>query len=64
MKRADAQKAIDEAFAEGIKRLFDFLVENLEVETPEALKRFTNGIAKHDEAHTKASAAIDKIFPE
>ena len=63
MKRTDAQKAIDEAFADGLKHLFGVLVQGLqEAETREgpAESRFIAGLA----AHAKASAAIDKIFPE
>lgn len=65
MTRAEAQKAIDEAFADGLKRMFAVLVNGLEEGEPtRAMKNFTNGLAIHDDAHSKASAAIDKIFPE
>jgi hypothetical protein len=65
MKRADAQKAIDEAFAEGLKHLFVVLVQNLQGEARrDAENHFMAGIAFHDEAHAKASTAIDRIFPE
>jgi hypothetical protein len=63
MKRADAQAAIDEAFSEGLKRLFVIFVDNLEnAAAGVGLRAFTAGIAVHDEAHTQASAAIERIF--
>jgi hypothetical protein len=65
MKRSDAQKAIDEAFADGLKHLFSVLVQNLESDArKDAVSMFLKGMSFHDEAHAKASAAIDKIFPE
>jgi hypothetical protein len=65
MKRADAQKAIDEAFADGLKNLFDVLQRNMLAEDHGvALKQFRAGIARHDEAHSAATAEIEKIFGE
>lgn len=65
MKRADAQQAIDEAFADGLKRMFGVLVDDLISQKQEdAVKEFTRGVSFHDEAHAKASAVIEQIFPE
>jgi len=65
MKRAEAQQAIDEAFADGLKNLFLRLVMNLREQPPEnAVKEFTTGIGFHDDAHTKASAVVEQIFAE
>jgi hypothetical protein len=64
MKRADAQKAIDDAFADGLKLLYERLVSNIEEQPPtEAVKEFMAGLSKRDEAHSLASAAVEKIFP-
>lgn len=66
MKRADAQKSIDEAFADGLKNLFMVLQRNLvtgqTVET--SAKEFAAGIAKYDQAHSTASAVIENIFKD
>lgn len=65
MNRADAMRAIDDAFADGLKKMFAVLVDGLiEGETSKAIKAFTGGLSFHDEAHAKASAAIEQIFPE
>lgn len=65
MKRADAQRAIDDAFADGLKKLFAVMVDNLEAGEPtKGIKEFTAGLGFHDEAHANASAVIEKIFPE
>lgn len=67
MTRAKALEAVDEAFADGIKRLFAMLVTSLttdEHHPDEALNRFTHGVAAHDDAHSRASSAVEKIFPE
>jgi hypothetical protein len=65
MKRADAQKAIDEAFAAGLKMLYERLVSNIGEQTPEiAVREFTEGLSRRDEAHSLAMGVVDKIFPE
>jgi len=65
LTREAAQKAIDEAFAEGLKNLFIVLERNIigqSIET--ATREFEAGVAKFDQAHTTATAIIDKIFKE
>lgn len=66
MNRSAAQQAIDAAFADGIRKLFTVLVTGLEgKDRPEDIVgRFERGIHVHDEAHARATSAIDKIFPE
>lgn len=65
MKRAQAQAAIDEAFADGLKNLFSMLERNsLSQGNATAAKEFTAGVAKFDQAHSTASAIIEKIFTE
>lgn len=65
MKRADAQKAIDEAFADGLKDLYTMLAKNeLSEKAEDAVAQFERGVADFADAHTRASAVIDKIFPE
>jgi hypothetical protein len=66
MKRADAQRAIDEAFADGLKNLFVVLERNLTQRQAEkdAVAEFTAGVGKYDAAHSAATAAIEQIFEE
>lgn len=66
MTKAKAQSAIDEAFTDGLKMLFGVMVSNLGLAQTrdDALIRFERGVSIHDDAHSKASVAIDRIFPE
>lgn len=66
MKRADAQRAIDEGFFEGLKDLYVILERNLTQHQTEqdATAEFTRGVARHDAAHSAATAAIEQIFAE
>ncbi len=65
MKRTAAQAAIDEAFADGLKHLFEMLERNMIGEDKAlALKQFREGIARHNETHAAASVEIGKIFSE
>jgi hypothetical protein len=66
MTRQRAEDAIDAAFDDGIKRLFGVLVLNLTADAghEEAVKRFASGVGILDEAHAKASEAVERIFPE
>lgn len=62
MTRESAQRAIDDGFADGLKRLFSVLVSNLGAGEKDALAKFQRGLANHDEAHSAASGIIEKIF--
>lgn len=66
MTRAEAQRAVDDAMADGIKKSFGILALAFMADTghDEALKRFEKGLAIHDEAHSRATAAVERIFPE
>lgn len=69
MNRGEAQRAIDEAFADGLKKLYGVLVQGLTsdagtINHSEAVKRFAAGVAVNDEAHARASETVEKIFPE
>jgi hypothetical protein len=67
MKRAQAQAALDAAFADGMSRLFGVLVTNFIPggDGPEeGIKRFGIGLDAHRDAHASASAVIDSIFSE
>jgi hypothetical protein len=65
MKRSQAQAAIDDAFAEGLKHLFEMLERNMIGEDKAlATKQFREGIHRHGEAHSAASVEIEKIFLE
>ncbi len=63
MKRAQAQAAIDEAFADGLKNLFSVLVR-ADSSDADAIGRFENGVAEHRNAHAVASAVVVRNFPE
>lgn len=65
MKRQQVHDALDAAFADGVKLLFGVLVQGvISGDTEGAQGRFEKGISFHDDAYARASAAIDKIFPE
>lgn len=67
MTRQQAQQAVDDAMADGVKKAFGVLVLAFigsDIGHEEALKRFETGLAIHDEAHSKATAAVERIFPE
>jgi hypothetical protein len=49
--------AIAQAFAAEIGKLFGMLVENLEMNDPQALDHFTNGMT----AHQAAAGVADKL---
>lgn len=60
-----AQRAIDDAFADGVKRLYAVLVEGLIDPQPamgEIAGRFKRGLANHAEAHARASAIIETFY--
>lgn len=62
--RADALKAVDEAFTEGVKHLYAVFVQGLIGGEPsDGLKRhFTNGLAHHCDTHGKTTAAVIDYF--
>lgn len=63
--RADALKAVDEAFSEGVKHLYTVLVQGIADDKPrESVLRFKNGLDLHCDAHRKAMAAIGIYFEE
>jgi hypothetical protein len=63
--RADAIKAIDDAFNEGVKHLYAVFVQGLVAGTPapaELAQHFTNGLAFQCDAHGKSTAAVIDYF--
>lgn len=64
MTRADALKALDDAFADGVKQLYSVLRANVISGTPDSAGKFEKGIASHIETHVIASASVTKIFEE
>lgn len=66
MDRKQAQQAVDDAMADSFKTLFGVLVQAFQSDTghDEALSRFEKGLAVRDEAHSKATSAVERIFPE
>lgn len=66
MNLRQAQQAIDDAMADSFKVLFGTLVTALTSDAghDEALRRFEAGLHIRDEAHARATAAVERIFPE
>lgn len=64
MTREKALAAVDDAFADGVRRLFGVLLSNLAAGTPDAAALFHAGVARHDEAHSLAMKEVEAIFPE
>lgn len=66
MTRQQAQQAVDDAMVDGVKRLFGILALAFMSDNGhgEAIERFEKGLNVHDEAHAKASSAVERIFPE
>lgn len=64
MTKAKVIEAIDDAFADGLKNLFAKLVSGLETEDDPipSVERFKKGVAFHDDAHSRALAAVETIF--
>jgi hypothetical protein len=66
MNRDGALAAVDAAFADGIKHLYDVFVEGLEIGTPAntLALRFRKGLAFHLEAQAKTRDAVIEYFAE
>jgi hypothetical protein len=64
MSRDDAIKAVDDAFAESVKHLYDLLAQGLISGEPEdkLADRFRKGLAFHGDARVKATAIIEEYF--
>jgi hypothetical protein len=65
MMKSDVTKAIDDATAEGIKRLFGILALAIETGEPNlktASERFQKGLADHITANAAASDVIITIM--
>lgn len=64
MTRERAQRAVDEAFAAHVGKLFSTLVSNVVGKTADASGNFARGLAAADEAHSIASGVVDQVFAE
>lgn len=64
MNRDDAAKAVDDAFADGVKHLYDIFVEGIEIGTPltTLAERFRKGLAFHRCAHSETAAVVEDYF--
>lgn len=65
IKEADALKAVDEAFADGVKKLFGVLVTNAidgSTTAERAADRFSVGFAIHCHVHQAATAIVERHF--
>lgn len=65
--RAEALKAVDEAFADGVKHLYVIFELGLLTGKPpleELTEHFMGGLARHCDAHNKTIAAVIKYFQE
>jgi hypothetical protein len=64
MKREDAIKAVDDAFVDGVKRLYAVFVQGLSTgEKPTVLgERFRRGLAVECDAHGKTTAIVEDYF--
>jgi hypothetical protein len=62
--RADAIKAVDEAFTDNVKHLYAVFVLGLDDEEPSATlaERFKKGLAIACDAHGKTTAIIENYF--
>jgi hypothetical protein len=65
MKRQLALAAIDAAFCDGIKLIYERLVSNMREQSHEmAIAEFTSGLDHRHTAYSKARALIETYFPE
>jgi hypothetical protein len=66
VKRADAQKAIDEAFIDGLKRTYANTLATCVTNAgwQAAEDEFARGVALHEKAHGYASSVIEERFEE
>jgi hypothetical protein len=64
MNREDTLKAVDDAFVDGVKRLYEVFVEGLEIGTPpqQLGERFKRGLAFHTDSHGKTAAIVEDFF--
>jgi hypothetical protein len=64
MNKEDALKAIDCAFDDGVKHLYDVFLQGLVTGTDAATlaERFHKGLAFHNEAHGKTKAIVEDYF--
>jgi hypothetical protein len=65
MNEGAALKAVDEAFAEGVRKMFAIFVQGLEADKPDVAglsTRFRRGLAFHCDAHGKTTAIVADYF--
>lgn len=64
MTRERAQRAVDDAFAGHIAKLFSVLVSNIVGKDADASGSFARGLAAADEAHSIATGVVEQAFAE
>jgi hypothetical protein len=66
MNREKVQAAVDDAFLDGIKRMFGVMVSNLTDPKPDdadAMSKFRAGVQIHVRAYQDASDVVTQQFP-
>jgi len=66
LTKEKAQAALDDAFADGIKRMFGVMVSNLTDPKPDdadAMAKFRTGLQIHVRAYQDASDVVAQQFP-
>lgn len=64
MTRDRAQRAVDDAFAAHVSKIFSTLISNIVGKEPDAAGNFARGLAAADEAHSIASGIVERTFAE
>jgi hypothetical protein len=65
MTRQKALTAIDDAFCDGIKLIYERLVSNIIAQSREkAANEFVQGLDNRHKAYSIARSLVEKVFPE
>lgn len=64
MTRERAQRAVDDAFAAHVGKIFSTLVSNIVGKEADAAGAFSRGLAAADEAHSIATGVVERVFAE
>lgn len=64
MTRERAQRAVDDAFAGHVQKLFSILISNVIGKEADATGAFERGLGAADEAYSIACGVVDRTFAE